>query len=246
MPAAGTSPGDDTLLVRRRRATDKVTTNDEAAAAEPLDEEEQGQVIRQFESEIDGQFRLLRRVVVAVCVLWGAVVLVLLTLRPVHLCRLLVNRGAFVSESSLDDDDCPSSHAAALVRGVGVALVVPHALTVASLLQSDVAGGGGGGGGGGDGGDDGGDGGHSPSGSAAHQLQRLSLFCHALPLVVIAYSCFVLASPDLLLLRGVLAAMVAAPSLLLLFLARSVFACRDDLRSGLQRLAAKRYSYKAL
>ncbi len=224
------------------------------AAVDPLDEEEQEHVIQQFESEIDGQFKLLRRVVVAVCLLWGAVVVLLLALQPVHLCRL-VNRGAF-SQQRPSFDECPS-HIVALIHGVGAALCVPHAFTTASLLQSCSGGGGGGGG-------------HSPT--RLTKLRWLSLIAHALPLLVITYSLNVdgsssaaaiaaaargggpavgdfaeggMASLDLPLLRGVLAAMVAV-SLLLLFLARSVFACRDDLRSDLQRLAAKRYSYKAL
>jgi len=115
-----------TETLRMRRAMAKATAKDDV---QPLDEEDQALVIKQFEQDIRDQFKLLKRVMVTLCLIWEVLILVT-AWNPVHLCQF-ANLGSFVVH--MKPFSCPPS-ASRLIRGIMLLGSCAHWFSLAFLL----------------------------------------------------------------------------------------------------------------
>ena len=131
--------GDDEVTSVRRRtaaAMAKVTGNEDSADVDPLDESEQDLVISKFEQDIRDQFVLLRRVMLALCVVWELLIFWMAT-QPQHLCKF-ADTGSFSSQTPTEFE-CPA-HAMLLFRAVALSVgIVTHVLTFAFLVLGNKA-----------------------------------------------------------------------------------------------------------
>jgi hypothetical protein len=120
----------------RKRPVAKATGTSDAPSSnpDPLDEEEQDLVIKQFQLEIDSQFCLLRGVMVALCAVWVGLLLWVLC-QPLQVCQIS-NRGSMMIQDR--PFQCPPN-AVWTVRATAGLLVLGHGLSFAHLVMGSVA-----------------------------------------------------------------------------------------------------------
>ena len=204
---------------------------------EPLDEEDQELVIRQFKADIRNQFVLLRRVMLVLCVLWELLIL-WVGAQPVHMCNV-ASIGSFMIQRR--EFTCPPT-ASSLVQGIMAVAFLAHLLTLTFLLL-----------------------GHKKLLQLGYMgLLVIPVFVIGYGLVGSSEPKDGLAEIQAAAANGgpavgsaphhsvdmnlVSAFLVVFSALALLFhyLAGNVYSCRDDLRDQLRLLAAKKYQYKSL
>lgn len=221
---------------RQRRRRDGATA-DAQDDIEPLDEEDQELVIRQFKTDIRNQFVLLRRVMLVLCVLWEVLIL-WVGAQPVHLCKV-ASIGSFMIQHR--EFSCPSS-ASSLVQSIMAAGFLAHLLTLTFLLA-----------------------GHKKLLQLGYVgLLAIPVFVVGYGLVGSSEPKDALAEIQAAAAQGGPAVgsvahhrvdmnlistfllVFSALALLFHYLAGNVYSCRDDLRDQLRLLAAKKYQYKSL
>ena len=210
-----------------------------STSSEPLDEEDQDLVIEQFNLDIDKQFKILRGIMVVLCVVWE-VVICFAVVSPVHVCKI-ANAGTFIVHQQ--PFSCPEK-AAWIIRAIGASIAITHLLSFSFLLVGanrllqlgfysfvipvailaygyvtfDAS-----------------------SGPSMQEKYKAAMASDGPAVVDYTPNSRV----DMNVLAGLLAAFLFLAALFH-FLCGNVYSSRDDLRNQLQLLTAKKYKHKSL